>query len=131
METPELIRASLIPGEWVSLIDISDTYLHIPIHQNSKEVPTVLPQFSGVPVHPPPSRPSHGPTSLYNDCKGNEADGRHKVSQTSPISGCLADQGPVPGGGTSEHTYHGRSDTVLRVDNVMKGVDLHPKDHSI
>ena len=37
METPESIRASLIPGEWVSSIDLSDTYLHIPIHQNSRK----------------------------------------------------------------------------------------------
>ena len=35
METPESIRASLIPGEWVSSIDLSDPYLHIPIHPNS------------------------------------------------------------------------------------------------
>ena len=34
METPESIRASLIPGEWVWL---SDTYLHIPIHPNSRK----------------------------------------------------------------------------------------------
>ena len=34
METPESIRASLIPGEWVSSIDLSDAYLHIPIHRN-------------------------------------------------------------------------------------------------
>ena len=27
----------LIPGEWVSLIDLSDTYLHIPIHPNSRK----------------------------------------------------------------------------------------------
>ena len=37
METPESIRTSLIPGEWVSLIDLSDTYLHIPIHPNSRK----------------------------------------------------------------------------------------------
>ena len=37
METPESIRASLIPGEWVSAIDLSDTYLHIPIHPNSRK----------------------------------------------------------------------------------------------
>ena len=37
METPESVRASLIPGEWVSLIDLSDTYLHIPIHPNSRK----------------------------------------------------------------------------------------------
>ena len=36
METPESIRTSLIPGEWVASIDLSDTYLHIPIHPNSR-----------------------------------------------------------------------------------------------
>ena len=34
METPESITASLIPGEWVSSIDLADAYLHIPIHPN-------------------------------------------------------------------------------------------------
>ena len=38
METPESIRTSLIPGEWVSLIDLSDTFLHIPIHPNRSQV---------------------------------------------------------------------------------------------
>ena len=37
METPESIRTSLIPGEWVSSIDLSDTYLHIPIHPHSRK----------------------------------------------------------------------------------------------
>ena len=37
METPESIRASLIPREWVSSIDPSDAYLHIPIHPNSRK----------------------------------------------------------------------------------------------
>ena len=37
METPESIRASLIPGEWVSSIDLSEAYLHIPIHPNSRK----------------------------------------------------------------------------------------------
>ena len=36
METPESIRASLIPGEWVSLRDLSDTY---PIHPKSRKCP--------------------------------------------------------------------------------------------
>ena len=31
------IRTSLIPGEWVSSIDLSDAYLHIPIHPNSRK----------------------------------------------------------------------------------------------
>ena len=37
METPEYIRTSLIPGEWVSSMDLSDSYLHIPIHPNSRK----------------------------------------------------------------------------------------------
>ena len=37
MENPESIRTSLIPGEWVSSIDLSDAYLHIPIHPNSRK----------------------------------------------------------------------------------------------
>ena len=37
METPESIRTSLIPGEWVSSIDLSNAYLHIPIHPNSRK----------------------------------------------------------------------------------------------
>ena len=41
METPEKnsIRTSLFPREWVSLIDLSDAYLHIPIHPNSRKYP--------------------------------------------------------------------------------------------
>ena len=41
METPESIRASLIPGEWVSSSDLSDTYFLIPI-LHLKEVPDTL-----------------------------------------------------------------------------------------
>ena len=37
VETPESIRTSLIPGQWVSSIDLSDAYLHIPIHPNSRK----------------------------------------------------------------------------------------------
>ena len=37
METPESIRTSLIPGEWVLSIDLSDAYLHTPTHPNSRK----------------------------------------------------------------------------------------------
>ena len=37
METPESIRTSLIPGEWVASIDLPDAYLHIPIHPHSRK----------------------------------------------------------------------------------------------
>ena len=37
METPETIRLSLKTGEWVTSLDFSDTYFHIPIAQRSRK----------------------------------------------------------------------------------------------
>ena len=37
METPETIRLSLQAGEWVTSLDFSDTYFHIPINQRSRK----------------------------------------------------------------------------------------------
>ena len=37
IQNGNLSRASLIPGQWVSLIDLSDAYLQIPIHPNSRK----------------------------------------------------------------------------------------------
>ena len=42
------------------------------------------------------------PPGLYNDCKGSEANGPLQRTQTSPIPGRLADQGPVSGGSPEE-----------------------------
>ena len=52
-----------------------------------KEIPKVLLQVSGVPVHLPPIQTSHSPPGLYNDCKGSEANGPLQRTQTSPIPG--------------------------------------------
>ena len=37
METPETIRISLLQGEWVTSLDFSDAYFHIPIHPRSRK----------------------------------------------------------------------------------------------
>ena len=37
METPETIRVSLQTGEWVTSLDFSDAYFHIPIHPRSRK----------------------------------------------------------------------------------------------
>ena len=37
METPETVRLSLQKGEWVTSLDFSDTYSHIPINQRSRK----------------------------------------------------------------------------------------------
>ena len=117
METTESIRTSLIPGEWVSSIDLSDAYLHIPIHPNSRKYlrfcyKSQVFQFTSLPCGL-----ATAPPGLYNDCKGSETNGPLQRTQNSPIPGRLADQVPVLGGSPSEHSGGGRPNPVLGVDN--------------
>ena len=101
-------------------VDIVDRSVgRLPTHPHPpklKEIPKVLLQVSGVPVHLPPIRTSHSPPGLYNDCKGSETNGPLQRTQNSPIPG-LADQVPVSGGSPSEHSGGGRPNPVLGVDN--------------
>ena len=87
-----------------------------------KEVPKVLPQFTSVSVHLLSLRTSYGPSGLYNDWKGGEADCPVKGNQTSSVPGRLADQGPVSGRSTNKHSDSGGPDSVLRVDNKSREV---------
>ena len=117
METPESIRTSLIPGGMGS-VDRSVGRLPSHPHPSSlKEIPKILPQVSGVPVHLPTFRTGHGPPGLYHDRKGGEAHGSLQRAQNSPIPGRLADQVSIPGGSPSEHSGSGRSDPVLGMDH--------------
>ena len=114
---PRVHRTSLIPGEWVSSIDLSDAYLHIPTHPNSRKYlrfcyKSQVFQFTSLPFGL-----ATAPPGLYNDCKGSETNGPLQRTQTSPIPGRLADQVPVSGGSPSEHSGSSRPNPVLGVDN--------------
>ena len=117
METPESIRTSLIPGEWVSSIDLSDTYLHIPIHPNSGKYLRFCYKSQVFHFTSLPFGLATTPPGLYNDCKGSETNGPLQRTQTSPIPGRLADQVPVSGGSPREHSGGGRPNPVLGLDN--------------
>ena len=92
----------------------------IPSHPHPsklKEVPKVLLQGPGVPVHLPTFRTGHSPPGLYDDRKESETNGPLKRTQNSPIPGRLADQVPVPGGISKGHTGSGRPNPILGLDN--------------
>ena len=92
----------------------------IPSHPHPsklKEVPMVLLQGPGVPVHLPTFRTGHSPPGLYDDRKGSETNGPLKRTQNSPIPGRLADQVPVSGGISKGHTVSGRPNPILGLDN--------------
>ena len=128
METPESIRTSLIPGEWVASIDLSDAYLHIPIHPHSRKYlrfchRSQVFQFTSLPFGL-----ATAPPGLYHDHKGGEAHGPLPRAQTPPIPGRLADQVSIPGGSPSEHSGSGRSNPVLGMDH--QSTKIRTESHS-
>ena len=117
METPESIRTSLIPGEWVSSIGLSDAYLHIPIHPNSRKYlrfcyKSQVFQFTSLPFGL-----ATAPQVFTMIVKEVKLMARLQRTQSSPIPGRLADQVPVSGGSPSEHSGSGRHNSVLGLDN--------------
>ena len=97
----------------------------VPTHPHPsklKEIPKVLLQGPGVPVHLPTFRTGHSPPGLYDDRKGSETNGPLKRTQNSPIPGRLADQVPVSGGSPSGHTGSGRPNPILGLDNQPRKI---------
>ena len=93
-----------------------------------KEIPKVLPQVTGVPLHLPSFGTSRSPPGLCNDHKESEANGPLQRTHTSPIPGRLTDQVPVSRGSPSEHSGSGSPNPVLGVDNksgkIIRGLQI-------
>ena len=83
METPESIRASLLLGDWVSSIDLSNAHLHNP---STKPHGRIFGLATGLnlSVHLSSFQPSHGPSYFYHDSKRSEAHGPFQRSPSIP-----------------------------------------------
>ena len=83
-----------------------------------KEIPKVLLQGSGVPVHLPPFRAGHSPPGLYNDRKGSETNG--PLKEDSEFTNYL-DDWLIRSQSQEEAQVNtqgsGRPNSVLGVDN--------------
>ena len=116
METPESIRTSLIPGEWVSSIDLSDAYLHIPIHPHSRKYlrfchRSQVFQFTSLPFGLATAPQVF--TMIVKELK------LMALSRGLRLHQYLDDWliRSVSGGSTSEHSGSGRSNPVLGMDH--------------
>ena len=112
METPESIRTSLIPGEWVSLIDLSDVYLHNPIHPNSRKYlrfcyRSQVFQFTSLPLGLATAPQVF--TMIVKEVKLMALSRGLRLHQNLDDS--------VSGGSPSEHSGSGRPNPVLGLDN--------------
>ena len=114
METPESIRTSLIPREWVSSIDLSGAYLHIPIHQNSRKYLRFCHRSQVFQITSLPfglATASQVFTMIVKEVK------LMALSRGLRLHQYLADQVPVSGGSPREHSESGRPNPVLGLDN--------------
>ena len=78
------VREDLPDSRGMGIVDRSIGRLPSHPHPSSlKEIPKILPQVSGVPVHLPTFRTSHSTPGLYHDRKGGEAHGPLQVSDST------------------------------------------------
>ena len=70
-----------------------------------KEIASVHPWVSNLPVHLPSLRASCRPKRFHNDSKGSEAYGSFQGSQTSPVPRRLAYQGTITTRGTTNTEF--------------------------
>ena len=127
METPESIRTYLIPGEWVSSVDLSDSCFHINLHPNSRKYLRFCHNSQVFQFTPLPFSLATAP-QVFTMIVEVKVMALTRGIRHSPIPGRLAYQGPVSERITSKHSGHGRPDTVLRVDN--KSGEIRTKTHS-
>ena len=111
------VRQDLPDSRGMGIVDRSIGRLPSHPHPSSlKEIPTILPQVSGVPVHLPTFRTGQKEVKLMALSR----------SQTPAIPGRPADQVSVTGGSPSEHSGSGRSNPVLGMDHQsMKSTESH------
>ena len=80
------VHQDLPDSRGMGIVDRSIGRLPSHPHPSSlKEIPKILPQVSGVPVHLPAFRTGHSPPGLYYDRRGGEAHGPLQRTQTPPI----------------------------------------------
>ena len=125
METPESIRTSLIPGEWVTSIDLSDTYLHIRIHPNSRKYlrfchRSQVFQFTSLPFGLATAPQVF--TMIVKEVKLMPSQEDSNFTNTW-MTGCSV---PISDRSPSEHKGLGRPNPVLGVDNKPEKSKLNP-----
>ena len=96
MQTPETIQLSLQTGEWVTSLDFSDTYFHIPINHRSQKY-QVFPVQSNLSIHSSSLWSGHSSPRVYQSGQGSEAYGSSKGYPDPPVPRRLVAESPVPG----------------------------------
>ena len=90
METAESIRKSIRQGEWVTSIDLTDAYFHVPIHPQSQKYLRFLTKKKGFPISGSPFWCRNSSPRVYSHCERGKTHSSSQEPQNPSISGRLA-----------------------------------------
>ena len=90
METAESIRKSIRQGEWVTSIDLTDAYFHVPIHPQSQKYLRFQTKKRGFPISGSPFWCCNSSPRVYSHCKRGKTHSSSQEPQNPSISGRLA-----------------------------------------
>ena len=93
METPETIRISLQQREWVTSLDFSDAYFHIPIHTGSRKSRVPFPKPI-LPVPGPPLWPINSSDGVHLCGQRGQVNGSVQGYKDPPVTRRLVDSSP-------------------------------------
>ena len=94
METPETIRISLQQGEWVTSLDFSDAYFHIPVHVKSRKYLRFYFQNQSLSVPGPSLRPLHSSDGVHLCGQRGQVNGSIPGYKDPPVPRRLVDSSP-------------------------------------
>ena len=90
METAESIRKSIRQGEWVTSIDLTDAYFHVPIHPQSQKYLRFQTKKRGFPISGSPFWCRNSSPRVYSHCERGKTHSSSQEPQNPSISGRLA-----------------------------------------
>ena len=94
METPETIRISLQQGEWVTSLDFSDAYFHIPVHVKSRKYLRFHFQNQSYQFPGPSLWPIHSSDGVHWCGQRGEVNGSIPGYKDPPVPRRLVDSSP-------------------------------------
>ena len=103
METPETIRISLQKGEWVTSLNFSDAYFHIPIHHRSRKYMRFFLNKQIYPFTAFPFGLATAKMGVYKCGQGSKTHCTDKGYKNPPVSRRQVTQNPFPGNMPTTH----------------------------
>ena len=119
METQRKVKDAVQLNDWAFSLDLTDAYLHIPIHHRSRKYLRFTLKRSSVPVQGTPIRPLDKSFRVYTPYEGHRDFLKEKGDNSTSLSRRLACSKPKPSKTVGTQTIHFVADQLTRSDHQL------------